>query len=117
MIRWIAAAGFVVAVATSAQAITPAPIPQSDGMITQVRFGCGPGRTLVAGPLRGQNHHPSYPPSHPQELLRAHPPAAANCAIKQSLVSSRSRAGAGPATQVIRLRARLRRGAPASASV
>jgi hypothetical protein len=49
MIRLIAAAGFVVAVVTSAQAITPAPIPQSDGMITQVRFGCGPGRTLVAG--------------------------------------------------------------------
>jgi hypothetical protein len=49
MIRLIAAAGFVVAVATSAQAITPAPIPQSDGMITQVRFGCGPGRTRVAG--------------------------------------------------------------------
>ena len=49
MIRLIAAAGFVVAVATSAQAITPAPIPQSDDMITQVRFACGPGRTLVAG--------------------------------------------------------------------
>ena len=41
MIRLIAAAGFVVAVATSAQAITPAPIPQPDGMITQVRLGCG----------------------------------------------------------------------------
>jgi hypothetical protein len=49
MIRLIAAAGFVVAVATSAQAITPAPISQSNGEITQVRFGCGPGRTLVAG--------------------------------------------------------------------
>ena len=49
MIRLIAAAGFVVAVATSALAVTPAPIPQSDGMITQVRFGCGPGRTRVAG--------------------------------------------------------------------
>jgi hypothetical protein len=49
MIRLIAAAGFVVALATSAQAITPAPLPQSDGMITQVRFGCGPGRTRVAG--------------------------------------------------------------------
>jgi hypothetical protein len=34
MIRLIAAAGFVVAVATSAQAMTPAPIPQPDGMIT-----------------------------------------------------------------------------------
>ena len=49
MIRLIAAAGFVVAVATSAQAMTPAPISQSNGTITQVRFGCGPGRTLVAG--------------------------------------------------------------------
>jgi hypothetical protein len=49
MIRLIAAAGFVVAVATSAQAITPAPISQPNGTITQVRFGCGPGRTLVAG--------------------------------------------------------------------
>ena len=49
MIRLIAAAVFVLAVATSAQAITPASIPQTDGMITQVRLGCGPGRTRVAG--------------------------------------------------------------------
>ena len=49
MIRLIATAGFIVAIAISAQAITPAPLPQSDGMITQVRFGCGPGRTVVAG--------------------------------------------------------------------
>src|SRR5205807_7179984 len=56
MIRLIAAAGFIVAVATSAQAITPAPLPQPDGMITQVRFGCGPGRTRVAGVCH-QDHH------------------------------------------------------------
>jgi hypothetical protein len=49
MIRLIAAAGFVVAVSTSAQAITPAPVPQPDGMITQVRLGCGPFRTRVSG--------------------------------------------------------------------
>jgi hypothetical protein len=49
MIRLIAAAGFVVAIATSAQAITPAPLPQPDGMITPVRLGCGPGRTRVEG--------------------------------------------------------------------
>jgi hypothetical protein len=49
MIRLIAAAGFVVALATSAQAITPAPLPQPDGMFTQVRFACGPGRTRVGG--------------------------------------------------------------------
>ena len=35
--------------AASAQAITPAPLPQPDGMITQVRLGCGPGRTRVGG--------------------------------------------------------------------
>jgi hypothetical protein len=49
MIRLIAAAGFAVALATSAQAITPAPLPQPDGMFTQVRFACGPGRTRVGG--------------------------------------------------------------------
>jgi hypothetical protein len=48
MLRLIAVAGFALAVTTSAQAITPAPIPQ-DGMITQVRLGCGPGRTRVEG--------------------------------------------------------------------
>jgi hypothetical protein len=49
MIKLIAAAGFLVAVATSAHAITPAPIPQPDGMLSQVRLGCGPFRTRVAG--------------------------------------------------------------------
>ena len=49
MIKLIAAAGFVMAVATSAHAITPAPLPQSDGMISQVRLGCGPFRTRVNG--------------------------------------------------------------------
>jgi len=49
MIRLIAAAGFAIAVATSAQAVTPAPISQPDSMITQVIAGCGLGRTLVNG--------------------------------------------------------------------
>jgi len=49
MIRLIAVAGFVLVVATSAQAVTLAPVPLSDGMITQVAYGCGPGRTRVAG--------------------------------------------------------------------
>jgi len=49
MIRLIAAAGLVVAMATSANAITPPPMPQPEGMITQVRLACGPGRTVVAG--------------------------------------------------------------------
>jgi hypothetical protein len=49
MIRLIAAAGFALFVATFAQAMTPAPSPQPDGIITQVAVGCGPGRTLVNG--------------------------------------------------------------------
>jgi hypothetical protein len=49
MIRLIVVAGFVLAFATSAQAVTPAPLPQPDGMITQVRLACGPGRTRVGG--------------------------------------------------------------------
>jgi hypothetical protein len=49
MIRLIAFAGFTVAVATSAQALTSAPIHQPNGMITQVAFGCGPDRTMING--------------------------------------------------------------------
>jgi hypothetical protein len=49
MIRLIAVAGFVLAAATSVQAMTTAPVPQPDGMITQVAYGCGPGRTRVRG--------------------------------------------------------------------
>jgi hypothetical protein len=49
MIKLIAVAGFALAVTTSAQAMTPAPIHQPDGMITQVAWGCGPGRTRIAG--------------------------------------------------------------------
>ena len=49
MIRLIAGATFALFAATSVQAMTPAPIPQPDGMITQARFGCGPGQTVVNG--------------------------------------------------------------------
>jgi hypothetical protein len=49
MIRLIALAGFALAFATSAQAMTPAPIPQPDGMITQVAAACGAGRTRIKG--------------------------------------------------------------------
>ena len=47
MLRLFAVAGFALALTTSAQAITPAPIPQPDGMITQVRLV--PFRTRVNG--------------------------------------------------------------------
>jgi hypothetical protein len=50
MIRLIGVVGFAFAVATSAQALTPAPITQPDDvMVEQVAYGCGPGRTRVAG--------------------------------------------------------------------
>jgi hypothetical protein len=49
MIRLIAVAGFALSVATSAQAMTSAPIPQPEGMITQVAAACGAGRTRVNG--------------------------------------------------------------------
>jgi hypothetical protein len=49
MIRWMAAAGFTLAVATSAHALTPAPIHDQDGVVTPVLYGCGPFRTRVGG--------------------------------------------------------------------
>jgi hypothetical protein len=49
MIRLIAVAGFALAVATSAQAMSLAPLHQPDGMVTQVREACGAGRVRVNG--------------------------------------------------------------------
>jgi len=49
MIRLIAIVGFALAVATSAQAVTPAPVAHPDGMIMQVREACGVGRVRVNG--------------------------------------------------------------------
>ena len=49
MIRLIAVAGFALSVAASAQAMTPAPVAQPDGMITQVAAACGVGRTRING--------------------------------------------------------------------
>jgi hypothetical protein len=43
MIRLIAIAAFALALATSAQAMSPAPLHQSNGMITQIRHECGAG--------------------------------------------------------------------------
>jgi hypothetical protein len=49
MLRLIAVAGFALTVATSAQAMTPAPLTALDGMVTQVAVGCGMGRTRING--------------------------------------------------------------------
>jgi hypothetical protein len=60
MIRLIAVAGFALAVASSAEAMTPAPIHQPDGVITQVAYACGPvsawpepPSAIPAGPSEG----------------------------------------------------------------
>ena len=49
MIKLVVIAGFALSISTSAQAITPAPLPQVDEMVTQVAVGCGPGRTRIDG--------------------------------------------------------------------
>jgi hypothetical protein len=49
MLRLIAVAGFALTVATSAQGMTPAPLPQPDHMVTQIAVGCGVGRTRING--------------------------------------------------------------------
>jgi hypothetical protein len=49
MLGSIAVAGFALLVATSVQAMTPAPPPQVDEMVTRVAVGCGLGRTRVNG--------------------------------------------------------------------
>ena len=48
MIKWIAVA-FVLALASSAQALPPVQLQQSDEMVIQVREGCGAGRVRVKG--------------------------------------------------------------------
>jgi hypothetical protein len=49
MIRLIALVGFALAVATTSQAMTRAPLLQPDRSIIQVREGCGPGMVMVNG--------------------------------------------------------------------
>ena len=48
MIRFVGVI-FALAVATSAQAMSPAPLHQPNGMITQVREACGAGMHMVNG--------------------------------------------------------------------
>ncbi len=49
MLRLIALAAFAFALATSAQAMSPLPLHQSDGLVTQVREACGPFRVRING--------------------------------------------------------------------
>jgi hypothetical protein len=49
MIRLVAVAALALAVTTSAEAMSPAPLHQPDGMITQVREACGAGRVRING--------------------------------------------------------------------
>jgi hypothetical protein len=49
MTKLFAIAAFALVVATSAQAMSPAPLHQPNGLITQVAWACGPGMTRVNG--------------------------------------------------------------------
>jgi hypothetical protein len=49
MFKMVAIAGVALSIAVSAQAMTPAPIPQPESMITEVAAACGVGRTRVNG--------------------------------------------------------------------
>jgi hypothetical protein len=49
MIKFIAVAAFALAVSTSAQAMSPVPLNQPDGLITQIREACGAGRVRING--------------------------------------------------------------------
>jgi hypothetical protein len=49
MSKLIAIAALALIVATPAQAMSPAPLPQADSLATQVALACGPGRTRVGG--------------------------------------------------------------------
>ena len=49
MVRLISLAAFALAVATSAQAMTIAPVYEPDGAITEVAWACGPGMTRING--------------------------------------------------------------------
>lgn len=49
MLKLIAIAVFVLALTSSAQAIPAAPVHAPDGIVTEVAYGCGPGRTRVGG--------------------------------------------------------------------
>ena len=52
-LRLIAFAALALAVTTSAEAMSPAPLHQPDGMITQVREACGAGRVRINERVRG----------------------------------------------------------------
>jgi hypothetical protein len=49
MLKLIAVAGFAFTIATSAQAMAPAPLATPNEMVTQVAVGCGMGRTRING--------------------------------------------------------------------
>lgn len=49
MLRLFSVTVFALFVATAAQGMTPAPVAQADGIMTQVAVGCGVGRTRING--------------------------------------------------------------------
>jgi hypothetical protein len=68
MLRLFTVAGFALAVATSAQGISPAPLSSAIRHNQPSSLGMRPRSDASCGCLRGKNQHPAYPPSRPQGL-------------------------------------------------
>ena len=58
-LRLIAFAAVALAVTTSADAMSPAPLHQPDGMITQVRHNCGAGMKWITHSKAARLHPPA----------------------------------------------------------
>ena len=70
MIETVAIVVFGLALASAAQAMPPAPVPQPDSMITQARMGCGAGMVMVNG------------------ACVARPPSATRAAVRDGMAAS-----------------------------
>jgi hypothetical protein len=68
MIRVIAIASLAFAVATSAQALTPAPMPQPEGLVSLIAAACGAGRHGLTACARQEP--PSARPAEPSADVR-----------------------------------------------
>ena len=66
MLKLIAVAGFALTIATSAQAMAPAPLAPPDEMVTQVAVGCGRRQDQNRRRMRRTNDCAPNSPRRPQ---------------------------------------------------
>ena len=88
-LRLIAVA-FALTVATSAQAMSPAPLHQPDGMITQVRHACGAGMHYGQWSLHNYIRPPPRPPGSGHRPLKTKKPDHATHSRASKFIRTRS---------------------------